>query len=257
MSDTIIWLGVWTLLLWGIGTLRLNLMVRRKMKILFFPGLAVEAAIRSFACLVTGTPIEKFRPLNDGTPFLKTGKCPVQRIGVPIVMAIRMTLTFLVALILIQIAIPGFTESKFGLPTFLYHPDGIHESSWGFLSDLIGLYEHLSLEKVMSWVALYTLFTLALATGLSTAELFAAIWGWAGIFCLSWVFTWLGVKFSFLSRGWFIERWYLPDCWSCFSLLVTMSALAFLFVATLHALPVLPKARSRSGKEGAVAPEGS
>ena len=257
MSDTIIWLGVWTLLLWGIGTLRLNLMVRRKMKVIFFPGLALEAIIRSIACLVTGTPIEKFRPLNDGTPFLKTGKCPVQRIGVPISMAIRMTLTFLLALILIQIAIPGFTESDFGLPTFLYHPDGIQGSSGGFFRSFVDLPEHLALNTLISWFALYALFTMALATGLSTAELFAAMWGWAGVFSISWVFTWLGVKFSFLSRGWFIERWYLPDCWSCYSLLVTMSALAFFFVALLHALPgLLARGKSQQSDPG-MAPEGS
>ena len=257
MSDTIIWLGVWTLLLWGIGNLRLNLMVRRFTKIIFFPGLALEALIRAIACVITGTPIEKFRPLDDGTPFLKTGKCPVQRIGVPIAMAIRMTLTFIAALVLIQMAIPDFSGSEFGLPTFLYHPEGIEGSSGVYFLDLVHLPQHLNLESPWAWLAIYTLFTLALATGLSTGELFAAIWGWGGVFVISSAFTWLGVKFSFLSRGWFIERWYLPTCWSTYSLLVTLTALALLFVAFLHALPGLAaKMKPRGTSAGGMATGG-
>ena len=125
MSDTVIWLGIWTVILWGIGHLRLNLMVRRISKVVFFPGLAIEALIRAIACYVTATPIEKFRPFSEGTPFLRTGQCPVKRIGVPIAMAIRLSLTFLVTLILLKLLVPDFTESSFALPTWLYHPKGI------------------------------------------------------------------------------------------------------------------------------------
>ena len=250
MTDTILWLGVWTLLLWGIGTLRLNLMVRRPMKIVFFPGLALEALIRCVACFVTGTPIEKFRPFDDGTPFLKTGKCPVQRIGVPIAMAVRMFLTFIVALVLIHVWIPTFTDSGYDLPTFLYHAEGIAGSIPEFFERCAAVPEHLALGSVMTWVTLYVLFTLALATGLSTGELFAAIWGWGGILALTWGFGWLGVKFSFFSRGWFIERLFLPGVWTSFSLMVTMAFVAFLFVATLHALPGLT-ARMKPRRGGA------
>jgi len=239
MSDTLIWLGLWTLILWGVGHLRQNLLVRRWMKIAFFPGLALEAICRAIACIVTGTPLEKFRPFEDDQPFLRTGRCPVARIGVPIIMAIRMTLTFLVALLLLELGTPGFTESGFALPTFLYHPEGIAGSSEGYFSSFRHLPEALALDSLAGWLVLYALFTLALATGLSAGEFFAAMWGWGGIFAVSWVVGWLGVRLEFLSRGWFLRSWYMPLCWTTFSLLVTLSLIALVFVMTLHALPGL------------------
>jgi len=239
MSDTLIWLGLWTLMLWGIGHLRLNLLVRRWTKLLCFPGLALEAICRALACVVTGTPVEKLRPFEDGQPFLRTGKCPSARVGVPIAMAVRMTLTFFVALGVLELGVPGFTESGFGLPTFLYHPDGITGSSGSYFSSLGDLPATLHLDTFLGWLVLYSLFTFALATGISAGEFFAALWGWGGIFAVSWVVGWLGIRLEFLSRGWFLRSWYMPICWTTFSLFVTLCLFALLFVMVLHALPNL------------------
>lgn len=239
MSDTVIWLGLWALALWGIGYFRLNLLVRRTTKIIFLPGVALEAMIRAIACLATGTPIEKFRPFEDQQPFLRTGRCPVNRIGVPIVMAIRMALTFLVGLVLLELSLPEFSESGFGLPTLLYHPDGIAGSGSGYVASLGELPGALRLGTFLGWLSVYTLFTLVLATGLSSGEFFAAVWGWGGVLGLSWLVNWLGVKLEFLSRGWFLRSWYLHECWASFSLLVTLSVFALIFVMTLHAIPNL------------------
>lgn len=239
MSDTLIWLGLWTLTLWGVGHLRLNLLVRRWTKLLFLPGLIVEALIRALACLATATPVEKFRPFEDGQPFLRTGKCPSARFGVPIAMAIRLSTTFLVTLVVLVYGTPGFTESGFGLPTFLYHPDGITGSSGNFFSSLGGLPDALALDTFLGWFIVYSLFTLCLATGLSAGEFFASLWGWGGLFAVSWIVSWLGIRLEYLSRGWFLRSWYMPECWTAFSLLVTLSLLVLVFVLVLHALPSL------------------
>ena len=237
MSDTVIWLGIWALILWGIGHLRLNLLVRRWTKIIFLPGVALEAFVRMLACFATGTPIEKFRPFADGQPFLRTGRCPVERIGVPITMAIRMMLTWFFALVLLKLTVPAFTECGFELPTFLYHREGIQGSGGGYLGALPELPYALQLDTVIGWFAVYTLFALALATGLSAREFFAAIWGWGGVLGLTYLVSWLGVRLEFMSRGWFLRSWYLPECWAAFSLLVTLSAIALLFLMGLHSLP--------------------
>ena len=237
MTDTTISLGLWILLLWGVGLLRLNLLVKRSTKILFFPGLLLEALIRTIACLVTGTPIEKFRLFASQQPLLRTGRCPVQRIGVPIAMVIRLLLTFVCTLTLLKLTVPTFTEGEYGLPVLLKHPDGLQGIGWGLWALFSDLPQVLDLSSPLTWFAIYTVFTLSLATGLNTVEFFASCWGWGALVGGASLVGWLDVKFSFMGRGWFLERWYLPECWAAFSFLVTMTFLALLLLFTLHALP--------------------
>lgn len=239
MSDTLIWIGIWALLLWGVGSLRQGLLVKRVSKLLFLPGVLVEALIRALACKITATPIEKWSPFGEGEPFLRTGPCPVRRVGVPITMALRMSLTFVFTFALLKFAVPELPESTFGLPTFLHHPKGIQGSGGGFILSLGNLPVWLSLHKALGLTLVYILFSLMLATGLSRLEFFAALWGWAGLFGLSTLGSFMGIQFGFLTRGWFIRRWYLPECWSSFSLMVVLSFLALLFVGALHLLPTM------------------
>ena len=59
MGETLLWVGLWSMTLWVIGMLRGDLCVRRSAKVLFFPGFLLEATLRSIACLLTATPIQR------------------------------------------------------------------------------------------------------------------------------------------------------------------------------------------------------
>ena len=115
MIEVMVALAIWSTLLLGIGMLRGELTSRSWAKLVLLPGLLLEAAGRGLACLVTATPIERFSLFADGEPLLRNGRCPVQRIGVPIGMGIRLVFFFLTAFILLA-KLPLFIDGGFSLP---------------------------------------------------------------------------------------------------------------------------------------------
>ncbi|MFQ5653311.1 MAG: hypothetical protein ACE5GW_01095 [Planctomycetota bacterium] len=253
MNETVVWLGIWSMLLWAVGMLRGNLLRRRHLKILLLPGLAVEAFCRTIACLVTATPILRYSPLADGRPFLRTGRCPARRIGLPVLVVIRTLLLFVAAYIALK-PFPEFLGSRFALPLFdeaTVFERGVHWAS------LISFYDGLfQLPLQLGWgsmggvLVLYMFLSTLTAAGFSRGELPAALYAWGLLLAVSWVLSWLGVTFGFLSTGWFIRKLYVPEFWSTLSLLVVLSGATVLILGFLHFLPNLVLSFKPEGTPG-------
>ncbi|MGA1778941.1 MAG: hypothetical protein ACO4CW_01210 [Planctomycetota bacterium] len=249
MSDTLLWIALGTMLLWGIGALRLDLLQRRLGKLICFPGLLLEAGIRVIACLVTATPIGGVRPFEAGSPFLTTGRCPVRRIGAPISLAIRLVLTFSVAILVAHLGLPKLAESGLDLPTIITGGDPLGETLGAWVTGLPSAIGSIGWGSPLTLFTLYLLFTFSLASGINRRELLAALWGWGGLLALATSLTWLGVRFSFLSRGWFIERFLLPGVWSGFSLFILLGVLTLLLLVAFHQAPPIAAAVKPRGGE--------
>ncbi len=236
MIEVMVALAIWSTLLLGIGMLRGELTSRSWAKLVLLPGLLLEAAGRGLACLVTATPIERFSLFADGEPLLRNGRCPVQRIGVPIGMGIRLVFFFLTAFILLA-KLPLFIDGGFSLPHL--NPVGKEGTLSVFLTGLQSLPGQLELSTGSGLLLLWILVSTVIATGLSSLEWIASMWAWGGLVGGAWLAQWLGVRFGTLSRGWFIERWWGPEVWATLSLLVILAAACLGALALMHAIPVI------------------
>lgn len=236
MIEVLLALTLWSTLLLGIGMLRGELVCRTWAKLVLLPGLLLEAAGRGLACLITATPIERFSLFADGEPLLRNGRCPVQRIGIPIGMGIRLVFFFLTAFILLA-KLPLFIEGGFSLPVL--NSTGEESSLGAFLAGLAALPEQLELTTGSGLLLCWILVSTVIATGLSTLEWVSSMWAWGGLVGGAWLAQWLGVRFGTLSRGWFIERWWGPEVWATLSLLVVTAGACLGLLALMHAIPVI------------------
>ena len=249
MGTILIWLAGWSVLLWGVGLLRGNLHRRRVVKVIFFPGFLLDSVLRGLAALMTATPIKRFSPLAEGRPLLEEGRSPIRQLGPPASIAIRFFLLFTCVYIALQIY-PDFLKSGFTLPLLDEATVTRRGVSWRslplFLGGLRDLPGELQLGSVGSIFGLYVLISALVAAGFTPREFMTSMYLWVTLYLTSVVTSWLGVKFGFFSRGWFIRFFYGETFWSTFSLIVFLTFTALALLAGGRLILSLARSMARS-----------
>ncbi|MEE8143463.1 MAG: hypothetical protein V3T77_10225, partial [Planctomycetota bacterium] len=236
MGEFLVWLGIWSTMLWVVGMLRADFHCRKYVKIFLFPGFFVEAVLRCATCLLTATPILRISPFGENRPFVELGATSVRNPGPPIAICLRLFL-FFALLYSLLLSFPAFLHSGFDLPRLEELDISNHGIYWGtfggFWKKLSSLDHSLRLGAFHSNLLLYLVISYMVAAGFSHQEYMAALTAWVALLLAGAIFSWLGVTFGFLSRGWFIQLLYVKSIWSTFSLLV------FLTTVTISILGVV------------------
>lgn len=237
MYETLLWLAIWSTMLLGIGMLRGRAHETRAAKILLLPGVLLDSVLRAVSALVTVTPIERFSPLAHRRPGLETGRSKLGAAGVVGDVVLRLVL--LVAICYYwAFDLPAFLRSGFSLP-FLdpasVREHGIHWPSFArFWQELAQLPALLEVHEIGSMLLCWAIAGALFFGGLEAREWLASQAAIVTCALVGLGFGWLGVKFGFLSRGWYISAFYVPEVWSTLSLVVLFSAAIVLFLGVLR-----------------------
>lgn len=217
-----------------ISMLTARLRNRKPIKILFLPGFLVNGIARIVGSFLSLSPIEKVEFFQNNKPFLKVGKTRILYVG-HLFSVYATHIVLLVTFLLLQDGIPVTDWSAFCFPNI--------KAVWSDFSLLwdyfVALPEAVDMATTSFWLTLYLFVSLAVSFDMKLPEFLATI-------CVNmigcWVagiFSWLGVSFSFFSRGWFIELLYADGWWGvgCFYMLMTaLSATVFLLAYGLFAM---------------------
>ncbi|MGE3164548.1 MAG: hypothetical protein AB7O52_06565 [Planctomycetota bacterium] len=225
MSETLVWIAVWSTCSALLGRLRGHLLHGAFAKLVFLPGILVDIVLQSVVCVLTATPIQRVSLFAQNRPPLEYGKCKLGPLGLCISVTLKGLLLLTGTLFLVGGS--GFLESGFALPLIDEATLEYGEIQWGsvsrFWSSVATLPDLLALTTWSGVLAVYTVAASLVAGGIRRNEWTAWAATWAALFVVVAVGQWLGVKFGFLSRGWFIQVLYVPKLWAAFSLLVFLT----------------------------------
>ena len=236
------------LLSWAIGQLRGDLLSRGALKLILFPALIPDALARTITCLATATPIRGLSPWKDGEPLLIEGNCPVRRLSLPLGSVLRLLL--LVAASVTCVIKIGPLSSIIPSPEILEY--AAQRGPVAFFSEFSKTLPEASSLSLSALLAVAGLAAMTLAAGLRNSEAIAALIVGSGTVGILQMADWLGVRFSPLSNGWFIQRFYEAEFGKALILLTIVSAVISLSLILLHAVPAsISRLRPR-----AVNPEG-
>ncbi|MCA8960632.1 MAG: hypothetical protein KDC38_08975 [Planctomycetes bacterium] len=221
------------------------------MKIAFLPGFLVDAAVRTIAAILSGSKLRRLTVLQRG-PLLRTEPPPVRHVGPAIWVFVRLGLLF-VLLFTVLMSYPTLIEAPLHLP--IYRPEDLQTGSLDihplrhFVDQLTELPRNLHIHRAQGWVLLYVAIGALISAALPGRELIAALYCLLLAHCTAFVFSWLGVKFGFLSRGQLIGIFYSDHFWGAFSLLFILTALAAMTLAVIRlGALALPRGESKEKK---------
>lgn len=244
MTVTLAWMGIWSTALLAIGMLHTPLVRRRSVKLLLFPGMIVDGVLRTIGCLASATPIERVSPLSGERPLLEQSKSFLGPLGACIAALVRCSLLMVAAFLLLTY-FPEFMDSGFALP--LIDEDTIETGilAWhsfpDFWEQVQALPAQLSFRSISGALLLYTLIATLVFAGIKKQEFFWLACTWCAALFLGFAAAWLGIKFGFFSRGWFIQILYVPQMWSAFSLVVLATIVVAAILGLIRGVPLLFK----------------
>lgn len=237
MSETLVWIGIWSTCSAFLGMLRGKFLQSTVAKLLFLPGILLDLALQFVVCVLTATPIQRVSLFAQDRPHFEAGKCKLGPLGLCVSVSVKGVLLLSTALVLLA-GTPGFLDSGFALPLIdeetLESGQLRWESVQSFWRHLGTLPQLLALGTWTGLLAIYTVAASLVAGGIRRNEWTAWVATWAGLFALCAAGQWLGVKFGFLSRGWFIQLLYVPKIWAAFSLLVFLTMALVLVFAVVR-----------------------
>jgi hypothetical protein len=238
MYNLLFWILVQLVLLHCLYWIARGYRHRKLMKAIFLPALVLESFFRMVACFVSGRPVQRLALLEDGAPFLCEGRSQIPHVGELFFLVLwqgSVYLTFHLSAPGIESLDPYAVE----LPDVEPHriPAGVvdidAEPYWAGVADL---WHSCDLADWRLWVFVYLMLGVFPYLAINTRDLLRGVLVVAGCALVTFVAQYLGIRPGFLSRGWWLAWWILPDCFRIYSLFFTL--LAFTVATHLGALLV-------------------
>lgn len=249
MTPTLVGIGLWVVLLWAIGTVRGSAHHGLVAKAFLLPGLALDAAVRLVACLVSGTPARGHPPWRRGQPLVEVGRSPIAHVGAPLYMGVRLALTFVGTVIVLNY-FPSTIERSVDLDHDRPLLTNLASAATQFGRNLAELPRQLQADHWHGAVLLYGASTYLIALGFSVREFVSAAWALTALVIVALIAEWVGLGLGFLSRGQWIDFFYGDDLWSALSLLVELSCVTLCALILIRAVfSGVKNSRARSARK--------
>lgn len=240
------------LMLWGIGHLRGDLLTRRPVKLAMFPALIFDGLARTLSCLATATPVVGLSPWRDGAPFLVEGQCTLQRLGVPLTTALRLSVLLF-----------GFSAAVLWLPeatSTIPDPGSLQQSyqlgSGHLAARVLSAPVELLATGVTTCLLVAWLGAMVLAAGLRGRDTAAAVLLGAILFAGLELAAKLGLRFGTFTNGWFLSRFYEVEAGRSLILLLLVEVAVLLVLSAMHLIPMLvQKIRPGAEKDSSSGPD--
>ena len=230
MYNFLFWVTVQLLCLWLLNSLTRHYRNRKLFKILHLPSLLVEGTARLAACFVAAKPVEKIEFLEDQKPFLSDGKSRIAYFGAGFFLVAWQMLIFLAFYSWIT-SIESFCTYPVTLPHI--NADAITQGfiqfdARSYLQELKNLLLYTPWSSIELWFLLYLTIGVFPFCALTAEQLKGGlvIVSLLGLFTTA--MDYLGIRTGFLSRGWYLTRWVLPEFFSVYSFFLTLLCLTLM-----------------------------
>lgn len=249
MTPTLVGIGLWVLLLWAIGTVRGSAHHGLLAKALLLPGLAIDAAVRLIACLVSGTPARGHPPWRRGQPLVEVGRSPIAHIGAPLYVGLRLAMTFVGTAVVLHY-FPTTIERSVALDHDRPTLTNLASAATQLGRNLLELPRQLQADRWHGALLAYVAGTYLVALGFSVREFVSAAWALTTLVVVALIAEWVGFGLGFLSRGQWIDFFYGDDLWSALSLLVELSCVTLCALVLSRAVfSGVKNSRARSARK--------
>ncbi len=236
MYNLLFWIGIQLLLLGLLENMTRDYRNRKAFKVLFLPAVLLEGFLRLLVCFVSAKPVERIEFLEDQKPFLNDGKSRIPYFGPIIFLTLWQACLFASFYSWI-----GKIEALNGYTLTLPHVDALAVSQFYLHVDarsyVTGLKLLLAFTRWTSpelWLFLYLVIGLFPFFSLN----FRQVKEGAVIVLLLGLFTaavnYFGFRPGFLSRGWYISKWVLPEFFDVYSLFLTLLGFTVLLHGTVR-----------------------
>lgn len=255
MYNVLFWFGVQLILLWVLARTTRTYRDTKTYKMLFFPAAFFEGLLRLLACCVSSVRVKQVDFFEHGRPFAREGGARVPYIGPAVFLTFWLGVFYLVFRSWAT-ECSGLDAHALALP----HIDPVAISAGAIEIDarpyLAGIKSFVSRTAWNSWkvwLLLYFVVSSFPFFGVSSRHL---RWGFtliAALGALTFVANYFGIKPGFLSRGWFLTYWVLPDYFRLYSLFLTLLAFTLGMHAGMQtAWRALRSTAARRGRDGNV-----
>jgi hypothetical protein len=239
MLHLIVWVAVYTLIVWLLGSAVRSWRHRHWFKVLFLPGTLVAALVQSISALLCLGSVKEVHFFRDGKPFLEFDRSRIAYVGGGLFVLLAHGLFFTVFLLAVtQMEAEGLLDAHaISLPD-LYPYEMIEgDVDVSVRPYLEGSRDWLAASRDRPLVMLgffYCAFALFASMSISGLEWRRGAFILVALGGVTWLSAFLGVSFSLFSRGWWMGWFQFPDWWELFSLFVTLSALTLVTVGVLR-----------------------
>ncbi len=223
MYNLLFWVSIQLLLLWALNWATRTYRNRKLFKLAISPALIIDSQLRLGWCCITGRSVKEVAFFEDRKPFLKEGPPKTIYLGHITYIVLWQVCAFY---LFHQLAtgMSQFDSMAMALP----HVDPVEMSEGVFAVDareyLEGLqvfWQSLSWDQWPLWAFLYLMgaFYPCLSIDFHQFKWGALFVGAIALFTACFIF--LGIKPGFLSRGWWLNWWILPDFFKVYSLYIS------------------------------------
>lgn len=248
--DLFVWFGLYFAIAYGCSRFAGRWGRLKWVKIAFLPGVFLHAASRLLGCLFSMSPVDKIEFIENGRPFLQPGSTRLPYVG-HLLSAIFTHAALFAAFFCAHAAIPVHDWEALGLPAAC----DLKTAPAILLSYGTAFGSGLPLVDPTFWLVCYAVVGLVVSFDVRLAELVAVLCLAAAGCWVSGMLTWLGAGFSFLSRGWFLSRYYIPAWWGIASTYIALTAIAATLLILVVAAGSLFRSR-RGGRSAGTRPGG-
>ena len=235
MLHLIVWVVIYTVIVWLLGNSVRAWRDRFWFKVLFLPGTLLTALLQvvsGFLCLGAVKEVSFFR---DGKPFLEFDRSRIAFVGgglhVLLVHGLFFAIFFFVST---RMETGGLLDAHaVSLPNLYPYEviEGEVEVSVGPYLVATGNWLGSSRDRPFVMLGfLYAAFALFVSMSISGAEWRRGAFILVLLGAITWVCSLFGVNFGLFSRGWWMGWSHFPDWWAVFSLFVTLSVLTLVAV---------------------------
>jgi hypothetical protein len=243
MLQTVIWIGLYTLVLLGVGCVVGSWAERTWFKLLLLPGTLLGAAIQAASAVVCVGSIKAVHFFRDHKPFLEIEQSRLPYFGGGLRVLVAHLFLFTVFLLLISEA-----EAVAKVDTHALHlPDFCAEDLLAGEADIeAGPYlcetrdwvGGLSRRPVVALVILYLAVALFSSLKMTGREWRCGALALLAVGSIVYIGGWFGVGFRTFSRGWWAGWFYFPQWWELFSLFLTLAVLSLCFLTLARLVTV-------------------
>lgn len=258
MYNLLFWVGIQLLLLWLLAWVTLTYRNRRLFKLLFFPSVVLEGLLRILACALSATRVKQISFFEDRRPFITEDRSRIPYFGPMIFLLVWLVVLF-TGFYLWATTEPLLNAHAVALPHV--DPDAlsrglVHIDSRAYLRELSTLVASTPWQFWQVWFFGYVIIGSFPFFALNFRQVQQGFLLIVIVAILTAAISYLGVRPGFLSRGWYIAHWVLPECFRVYSFFVTLLALCValhlvtrLFWEGLQALVLRTRASRRRSPE--------
>jgi hypothetical protein len=244
MLETVVWAGLYTLILLGVGWVIGSWSERTWFKILLLPGTLLGAMIQALSALVCVGSIKAVHFFRDHKPFLELeqSRLPYFGGGLRVLLAHLFLFTVFFFVVSEAAAVAEVDVHALHLPELCVEEvlDGDVEITAGlYLAEARDWVADVSRRPLVALVILYLAVALFSALKMTASEWRCGAFVLLAIGCIGYVGIGYGMGFRTFSRGWWASWLYFPQWWELFSLFVTLSVLSLCFLTCVRLVTVL------------------